>query len=388
MHIPSWPQAGERETELLRMVLESPQWGGFHPFVTEFEQSFAAYQHAAHGISTFNGTVSLELLLTALGIGPGDEVIVPAISFISSATAVSRVGATPVFVDIEPYSFNIDPAAVQSAITTQTTAVMAVHFGGSLCRIEELTSICRDRSLQLLEDAAHAQGSEWNGRRAGSFGLGSSFSFQNGKVLSAGEGGLLVTSDDELAERCRSLANCGRLAGRSFYEHHRLGTNFRLSAFQAAVLLAQFERLPEQIKIRSGSAELLKALLRDVPEIVWQKQPAEVTQNSWYLMLGRLHNIDAALFRREVNAVGVPCAYYPHTLYNNPLYQRGGAKVMPCPEAEASIQDAFWLPHRVLLADESTIQQVAQVLRGAVARQRKGVTTAAPVSALRESAAR
>src|SRR3954454_8640183 len=117
MHFPSWPQSDEREAELLRMVLDSPQWGGFHPFVAEFERSFAAYQHSRHGISAFNGTVTLELALTVLGIGPGDEVIVPAISFISTATAVSRSGALPVFVDIEPWSFNMDPVRVEEAIT-------------------------------------------------------------------------------------------------------------------------------------------------------------------------------------------------------------------------------------------------------------------------------
>lgn len=366
MHIPSWPQAGEREAELLRMVLESPQWGGFHPFVGEFERSFAAYQHALYGVSTFNGTVSLELALEVLGLEPGDEVIVPAISFISSATAVSRLGATPVFVDIEPYSFNIDPDRVRRAITARTKAVMAVHFGGTLCQIAELMAICQERELVLLEDAAHAQGSEWNGKRAGSFGLAGSFSFQNGKVLSAGEGGLLVSSDERFAERCRSLANCGRVVGRSFYEHHRLGTNFRLTGFQAAVLLAQFERLPEQIRIRAANARLLKKLLEDVPEIVWQKQPREATQNSWYLMVGRVPKLNGHEFRRALNAAGVPCAYYPHTLYENPLYRDGGARVLACPAAEASLRDAFWLPHRVLLAEQETIREVAQAIRAAV----------------------
>ncbi len=381
MHIPSWPQAGEREAELLQMVLASPQWGGFHPFVSQFEHSFAAYQNSAHGISTFNGTVSLELALTALGIGPGDEVIVPAISFISSATAVSRVGATPVFVDIEPDSLNIDAVEIRRAITPQTKAVMAMHFGGAMCQIQQLINICREHQLVLLEDAAHAQGSEWNGRRAGSFGLAGSFSFQNGKVLSAGEGGMLVSSDESFSENCRSLANCGRTAGRSFYEHHRLGTNFRLTGFQAAILLAQFERLPEQIEVRSTNARLLKTLLADVPEIVWQQQPAEVSQNSWYLMLGRVRDLDGDEFRRELNAAGVPCAFYPHTLYQNPLYEQGGARVMPCAVAEACIGDAFWLPHRVLLADQQTVIEVAEVLRGVVARQRRRVTVpVAPVS--------
>src|SRR5690349_23170475 len=120
MHIPPWPQSGEHEAELLRMVLENRQWGGFHPFITEFEQSFAAYQHAAAGISTFNGTVAIELALTVLGIVPGDEVVVPAISFVSTATAVSRVGAIPVFVDIEPGSFNLDPERVLEALSPKT----------------------------------------------------------------------------------------------------------------------------------------------------------------------------------------------------------------------------------------------------------------------------
>jgi dTDP-4-amino-4,6-dideoxygalactose transaminase len=303
-----------------------------------------------------------------LGIGPGDEVIVPAISFISSATAVSRVGATPVFADIDAGSFNIDPAQVRQAITPRTKAVMAVHFGGMMCRITELAEICREQDLILLEDTAHAQGSEWNGKRAGSFGLAGSFSFQNGKVLTAGEGGMLVTSDRDFAERCRSVANCGRLPGRSFYEHHRLGTNFRISAFQAAVLIAQFERLPEQIEVRSANARLLKKLLEDVPEIVWQEQPSEVTQNSWYLMLGRVAKRDREEFRRELNEAGVPCAYYPHTLYDNAVYERGAARVMACPAAEASIREAFWLPHRVLLADEETVREVARAMRAAVGR--------------------
>jgi len=216
MQIPPWPRAGEREAELLRMVLESPQWGGFHPFVAEFEQSFAAYQHARFGIAAMNGSVTLELALEVLGIGPGDEVIIPAISFITTATAVSRVGATPVFVDIEADAYNIDPGRVREAITQQTKAVIPVHFGGAMCDMPELLALCRECDLVLLEDAAHAHGSEYEGKRAGSFGFAASFSFQNGKVLTAGEGGMLVTCDAHLAERARSIANCGRMPGRGY----------------------------------------------------------------------------------------------------------------------------------------------------------------------------
>src|SRR3954464_9664102 len=175
MHFPPWPQSDEREAELLRMVLDSPQWGGFHPFVAEFEASFAEYQHSKYGISAFNGTVTLELALELLGIGAGDEVIVPAISFVSTATAVSRAGATPVFVDIGQNTYNLDPARVRQAITERTKAVMAVHFGGTPCELDAVQRLCREHRVHLIEDAAHAHGSEWNRRRAGSFGVMGSF---------------------------------------------------------------------------------------------------------------------------------------------------------------------------------------------------------------------
>lgn len=373
MTIPEWPQADEREAELLREVLASPQWGGFHPFVGEFEKSFAAYQHSKHCISAANGTLTLELILEALGIGAGDEVILPAISFISSATAIARVGAIPVFVDIEEHSFNIDPERVREALTPRTKAVMAVHFGGVLCDVPALQKICEMAGVIRLEDAAHAQGAEWKGRRAGSFGQVASFSFQNGKVLTAGEGGAVVTSDDALAEVARSVANCGRKPGRSFYEHYRLGTNFRMTGFQAAVLLCQMERLPAQIARRTQNAALLKQLLGDVEEIVWQQQPAEQTQNPQYLLTGRLRGatLDHQLFCAELSAHKIPCApFYPHTLYRNPVFENTACVVMPCPVAEARIRDGFWLGHRLLLAEEETIQECAQLIRSAILSRR------------------
>jgi dTDP-4-amino-4,6-dideoxygalactose transaminase len=368
--IPSWPQSDERELELLRVVLDSPQWGGFHPFIQQFEQSFSAYQHARHGIGAFNGTVTLEAALEVLGIGSGDEVIVPAISFVSTATAVSRAGALPVFADIEPWSFNMDPLRAEEAITPRTKAMIVVHFGGPLARIDEFSAICARHGLLLIEDAAHAHGSEWLGRRAGNFGSFGSFSFQNGKVLSSGEGGMLVTNDDSLAERVRSFVNQGRRPGESHFKHFELGTNFRLTAFQAAVLIAQFERLPEQIAVRTQNARLLKELLADIAEIVWQKQPEQVTQNSFYLLPGRLRDarITRDEFHRRAAQAGVPLTpFYPFPLYGNPVYQRADScRVMPCPNAEGCVQDAFWLPHRLLLAGEETIHGTATRIRQAL----------------------
>ena len=377
MQIPAWPQAGEREAELLRLVLESPQWGGFHPFVGEFEESFAAYQHSAFGISAANGTVTLEAVLSLLGIGSGDEVIIPAISFIATATAVSRVGATPVFVDIEPLSFNIDPERVQQAISSRTKAVIAVHFGGAMCEIVELQRICAEHNLILIEDAAHAHGSEWKGKRAGSFGLVGSFSFQNSKVLAAGEGGLVVTSDRQLADRIRSFANCGRTVGRPFFEHAVLGTNLRLSAFPGRDPAGATGAASAADRHAHGECAALEDRNgRYRTELRWQEQPPECTQNSFYLLLGRARNTELRqrIYAR-LSAADVPCTpFYPHTLYQNPLYQQGGCRVMPCPVSEECITDAFWLSHNALLADEETVSQIGNIIRSAIAGQTTSVS--------------
>lgn len=368
MSIPKWPVATSRELELLREVLESAQWGGFHEFVERFERAFAGFQHCRFGVSCANGTVAIEMALEAAGIGPGAEVIVPAISFISSATAVSRAGATPVFVDIEPYSFNIDPERAAAAISERTRAILPVHFGGPLADMDRLTRLAAERSLVLIEDAAHAHGSEWNGRRAGSFGLAGTFSFQNSKVMTAGEGGILLTNDEEIAERARSIANQGRRAGQGWFHHYLLGSNYRITALQAAVLLAQLERLPEQICLRQRNAGLLRSELAGVAGLTFQQVPPQVTAHSHYLLLGRIdpRKFGTARdeFHRALTARGIPCTpFYPHPLYGNPIYRDGGCRVEPCPVAEECVRDAFWLPHRVLMGDEQTTREIASAIR-------------------------
>lgn len=366
MHIPDWPVATDREKELISEVLASPQWGGFHPFVTRFENEFAAFQQTAHCIAAMNGTVTLEMGLAASGIGPGDEVIVPAISFISSATAVSRVGATPVFVDIEPKTYNIDPIRTALAVTPQTKAIMAVHFGGPMANMDRLQELASAFQLTLIEDAAHAHGSEWNGRRAGSIGDWGSFSFQNGKVMTAGEGGAVVTNDAELAERVRSTGNQGRRTdGPSFFHHFTLGTNFRITGFQAAVLLAQLDRLPEQIALRARNAGILLDSLEGVEGLEFQHAPDACNRHSYYLLIGRIRERDR--FVNRVAERGLPITpFYPHTLYRNPLYAAPDSCVVhECPVAEESIRDSFWLPHRLLMADEASTREIASILKEA-----------------------
>lgn len=368
MNIPRWPVATDREMELLKEVIDSLQWGGFHEMVERFERDFAAYQHCRHGVSCANGTVAIEMALEAAGIGPGDEVIVPAISFISTATAVSRVGATPVFVDIEPYSFNMDPDRAAGAIGPRTKAIVPVHFGGPLADMDRLMKLAADRGLMLFEDAAHAHGSEWNGRRAGSLGVAGTFSFQNSKVMTAGEGGILTANDDGIAARARAIANQGRREGEGWFHHFTLGTNYRITALQAAVLIAQLERLSDQISLRMVNACRLRAATSDVDGLTWQAVPSQVNVNSYYLLLGRIDAAKFGMTRDEFHAAlteqEIPCApFYPHVLYQNPLYQKGGCRIEPCPVSEACIHDAFWLPHRVLMGDEETTMEIASVIR-------------------------
>ncbi|MEN6534440.1 MAG: DegT/DnrJ/EryC1/StrS family aminotransferase [Bryobacteraceae bacterium] len=367
MNIPKWPVATDREIELLKEVVNSPYWGGFHEMITRFEKDFASYQQCRHAVSCVNGTVAIEMILEAAGIGRGDEVIVPAISFISTATAVSRVGGTPVFVDIEPYSFNMDPERAAAAITPRTKAILVVHFGGPLANMDRLTKLAAEHGLMLFEDSAHAHGSEWNGKRAGSIGSAGSFSFQNSKVMTCGEGGIVTSNDDRIATGVRAITNQGRREGEGWFFHYTLGTNYRITALQAAVLIAQLERLPEQIRLRTRNAEILRAATAGVPGLTWQEVPQQASVHSYYLMLGRIDAAKFGITRDEFHAAltaqGIPCTpFYPHTLYENPLYRQGGCKVEPCPVSEACIHDAFWFPHRVLMGSEELTQEIASVI--------------------------
>ena len=366
MVIPKWPLADERELQLMRQVLESGQWGGFHEIVGQFERTFAKFQHCEYGVSAFNGTVTLEMALEAMGIGPGDEVILPAISFVSTATAVSRVGALPVFVDIEPYTFHIDPVRAAAAVTTRTKALMVVHFGGPVANMDRLSAL----GVPIIEDAAHSQGAEWRGQRAGSFGAVGSFSFQNGKVMTSGEGGLLTTNDESFARKLRAIANTGRREGEGFFFHYTLGSNYRITALQAAVLTAQLERLPAQNARRAQYAKILRDETANLPGLTWQYVPQEAQVHTNYLMLGR---IDASQFRttrdqfhRQMTAAGIPCTpFYPHPLYGNPLYRDANCRIEPCPTAEACVQDAFWFPHRLLLGSDADAYELANLVREA-----------------------
>lgn len=363
---PVWPFFDDSDRAALHEVLESHVWGGYHESVKELEHRFAEFHGAEHGIAVANGTVSLEIALTASAVQSGDEVIVPPITFVASATAVARVGAVPVFVDIDPQTLNLNPDLVERAITDRTRAIVGVHFAGHPIDLDRLVELCRQRNLILIEDCAHAHGAQWHDQRVGSFGSFGSFSFQASKNMTAGEGGMLVTNDPALAERARAISNQGRRTGGQWYEHQTLGTNARLTGFQAVLLLKQLERLPHQLATRMERATQLRERLSKVdgltptPVILDER----VTVHGYHLFSMKFDSASWRGVARDrvvaaLQAEGVPVSTgYPHPIYRNALFQSHAHVVKPCPEAESYCQSSVWLPHNALLADEEWIDEL------------------------------
>ncbi|MFH1007944.1 MAG: DegT/DnrJ/EryC1/StrS family aminotransferase, partial [Candidatus Latescibacterota bacterium] len=255
---PIWPRHNESERQAVMRVADSGHWQ-MGPEVAAFEEQFADYVQAKHAICVMNGTVTMEIGLRAFGVGAGDEVIIPAHTFIATALAVLMVNATPVFVDSEPEHYNIDPEAVEKAVTERTRAIIPVHIGGAPCDMDAILDIARRHDLHVLEDAAHAHGSEWKGRRIGAISELASFSFQTGKVITAGDGGALTTDDDDLAGKCRSLRQFGY-----GYKEPLTTSNYRLTEFQGALLQVQLGRLDEQTRVREENARYLGASLSQI----------------------------------------------------------------------------------------------------------------------------
>ena len=364
---PAWPYLAPGDLERVRVVLESPNWGGSSAAVSDFEELFAQFHDARFGIAVCSGTMALELALHALGIGPGDEVIVPAHSFVATATAVSRVGAEPVFVDIDEGSYNLDASKAAEAVSARTRAMIPVHFGGLVADMDQFADIAAERDLTLIEDAAHAHGAEWYGTRAGGLGTASAFSFQNSKVMTSGEGGILITNDENLAGLARSIANAGRLPQRGWFDHFNLGTNLRLSGLQAALLLGQLERLPEQIRLRAANFAKFREQLGEVPGFTLQQGPEGATVQTRYIVPGRIEEerfgVSRDDFVKAVQAEGVPVRpFYPHPLYANAVFRNRPHRTQQCPVAEQASQDSFWLPMNLFMGSEQDALEAAQAI--------------------------
>lgn len=381
---PEWPYYDEAERQALMEVLESRVWWRTPGTRTlQFEQEFAAYHQARHGIAVTNGTAALEVALTALGVGPGDEVIVPDFTFIATASAVLFTGALPVLVDVTPDTYCIDPDQVEAAITPATKAIIAVHMGGHPADLDRLVEIARKYGVYLVEDSSHAHGTEWRGHKIGAIGDIGTFSFQASKLMTAGEGGIILTNSAELERIARSVHDCGRMPGEWFYSHFIYGSNYRLSEWQGAVLSQQLHRLPQQTAIRSRNAAYLDAELAKIEGITPQRLDPRTTVNGHYAYIfhydkSTFANVPTERFIQAFNAEGFPTqASYP-PLHDLAVFKRGEYRKRLSPEA-AQAEHAFmrsgfpntlrgawetvWLPQPVLLGSEEDMALVVEAVR-------------------------
>jgi dTDP-4-amino-4,6-dideoxygalactose transaminase len=396
---PGWPIFDRTEENALLEVLHSGKWwryaysdsdvtpGAAGSKVAAFQQAFARFQGAKFGIACANGTAALEVLLKALGVGPGDEVVVPAYTFVATATAVLMVNAIPIFADIDFGTFNLDPACVERAVTARTKAIIPVHFAGQAADMDAILQIAKARKLSVIEDAAHAHGGAWKGRGLGSIGDGGTFSFQASKNMTSGEGGLIITSDERCAALCESYTSLGRKSQAPWYEHHRLGWNYRMTEFQGAILLQQLKRLDAQNSRRRENAAYLTAQLAQIPGVQTLRVPEYATKHSYHLYMFSLNERELGLSRADFLAAlereGIPCSGgYAHPVYQNPMFLKRDfyAHDWPadcgheessvdysafeglCPNAERACREAVWFEHRLLLAEKEDMDDIVRAI--------------------------
>jgi dTDP-4-amino-4,6-dideoxygalactose transaminase len=374
----AWPVFGPQEERRLVRVLRSGRWGKLQgDEVAGFERRFAAQHGCSEGIAVVNGTVSLRIALMAAGIQAGDEVIVPPYTFLATATAVIEANAIPVFADVDLETFNLDPGAIEAAITPRTRAIIPVHMGGQPADMDAIMSIAKKRGLIVIEDAAHAHGASYKNRPAGSIGHMGSFSFQSSKNLTCGEGGIIITSNRKLAAACRSIHNCGRIEGGLWYEHHVMSGNYRLGEFQGAILNAQLSRLSAQTKTRDHNGRYLAAKLAAIPGVAPQKRPAECSRHACHLFLFRVDSKTFGLPRvkllKALQAEGIPVSGgYALPLYRQPLflkkafgpYLTGEASRLDyanvsCPNCETiCYEQGAWLEQSLFLGKKTDMDDI------------------------------
>jgi L-glutamine:2-deoxy-scyllo-inosose/3-amino-2,3-dideoxy-scyllo-inosose aminotransferase len=326
---PAWPIYGQREAELLQQVLTSGRWAYDGPFEADFQHAFATYQGARHAVCVSSGTTALQLALEALDIGYGDEVIVPANTWQATAVAVLDVNAVPVLVDIEPESYMIDLAKAADAVTSRTRAIIPVHLYDNVADLDRVLAFARQHNLAVVEDCAHSHGSQWRGQGVGSLGDLGGFSLQGSKSLNAGEGGIVTTNEDRLAERLYALRNCGRMHPAADVAQWQpvQGGNYRITEWQAAVLCAQLERLPAQVERRAANAQLLDHQLADLAGLQPLRRSKAITRQGMYRYVLRydpecFNEVPVEAFRQALGAeLGATIGGVYHPLTRSPLYQ-------------------------------------------------------------------
>ncbi len=378
---PAWPIHGAVERKALLEVLESGKWWNGSK-CREFEEKFATFQGAKYGVVANSGSMALLAALLGMGIQAGDEVILPPYTFMASASAVVMANAIPVFADILPDTLCIDPDDVERKITPRTKIIMPVHLAGYVADMDRLSAIAKKYKLMILEDACHSWGSRWKRKGTGALGDCGAFSFQFSKNITSAEGGIVLTDDEKLADAIRARTNCGRTKNSAWYQHDVLGTNWRLTEFQAALLLAQLPRLEKQTLTRQSNAKILDKGLSKIPGIVMLKGDKRMTRRGYHLYCFRIDEaklgMNRQLFLQLLRAEGVPASEG----YALPLYQYGFFKSsrgmtpslapfvaqhvdysrVSCPVCEQVCRDTVWLGQSILLAAPARMRQIVEAV--------------------------
>ncbi|MGA7932842.1 MAG: DegT/DnrJ/EryC1/StrS family aminotransferase [Kovacikia sp.] len=386
---PTWPVFDQPEVEAVSKVVESGQWWmgkNGHPAVKDLEAAFAKFQSSQSALAVTNGVHALEIILRSLGIGPGDEVIVPAYAPGTTAMTILQVGATPILAEVKLDTMTLAPESLRRMLSPRTRAVIPVHLNGVTGEIDQILSIAQAHRIFVVEDCTHAHGAESRGRRVGSLGIAGAFDFQDCRMIAAGEGGMIVTRDHKLYEKCWSQHNCGRRFGKSPTGYYAVGTNYRMAPFQAAIARLQLERFKLQLPQRLKNMGLLDQGLSQIPGIIPQRRNLQ-DQAPAYLYLFRY---DAATFNglardrliAALQAEGVPCQIPEYNaLHQLSLFQQGRLEAeapansgnlpstallesaaLTFPHAELLAKTTIALPHSVMLGDAYQIQEIVEAV--------------------------
>jgi dTDP-4-amino-4,6-dideoxygalactose transaminase len=395
---PSWPVYGKEEERALVDVLHSGKWGVGGEMVGRLECEYSKMHDARFAVACCNGTVAIQIALIAAGVQPGDEVVTSPYTFMATALAALAIGAVPVFVDVEPGTHNIDPNKIEDAITERTTAIMPVHIGGRPADMDAIREIAERHDLRVVEDAAQGWLGAWRGTAVGAIGDAGTFSFQSSKNLAGGEGGIVLTNDEALFQRAWSYHNCGRKLGGEWYEHATAGLNYRLSEFQAALVLAGLERLPEQQRTRREAMHALERGLAGMEGVLLPDADERVTAHACHIFMVRLDREvfpgDKMPFIRALQAEGVPAhPGYTTSLHRQDFWEwfaqrRHGTEktwkeVFPAPPSEVELPvcdelcaSTIWIKQDVLLAGPDAMNDVVRAFEKVAAAARQGALVA------------
>lgn len=377
-----WPVFDDSDLNAITEVAKSGAWGNpdCAGLVEKFEKEFAAYCGSKYALTCVNGSVALRLALIACGVRPGDEIIVPPYTFIATASIVLEANCVPVFVDIDPETYNMDPNEVEKAITTRTKAIIPVHFAGQACDMDAIMDIASKHNLKVIEDAAHAHGGEYKNKKLGSIGDAGCFSFQSSKNLTSGEGGIVITDNEQLFDMMNSLRNVGRVKGGQWYEHHNLGCNYRITQLQAALLSIQLSRLEVQTRKRNENGIYLNSLLEKIDGIKPLTRGHGETLHTYHIYIfkydkAKFNDVSKRDFAEMLAAEGVPSFMgYPEPLYKQPLFQEKNFMCyaipeevdysnVSCPETEkACYEDAVWIMQNTMLGSKEDMDLIAEAI--------------------------